>query len=311
MQKFLPILKWIFLVTVILFATNCRKIKDLKDSDPDIQPLKEGFKTSAAIGYCATLAATVFSGGGVPENVLFTSSQNADYSGSGIMYVSVDQDHPLPFNDHIGDIVIAGLWDGDEGVITILFSDVSLFSKRIKFYGIHTVPVIRDRYNGSIMTVFARQDIMLSEGGDTLLNLSMSRPQFNLETDRLNEDQPDNVYMAVSQNVWFVTVDQQDTDYIYDDSYRINGGGQMAEVTAEDGGIQYHAMIETVFNFSECTQNPLQGDAFIQNIKAGENINLGNILLSFHDHCDGQAYVDVAAGQYLKYIGRDVNLNFE
>jgi hypothetical protein len=42
-----------------------------------------------------------------------------------------------------------------------------------------------------------------------------------------------------------------------------------------------------------------------------DNIDLGHITLDFHEHCDGKAYVEFGAGKYLKYIGRNVNLNFD
>ena len=103
------------LVVVLLFGlTTCKKIKEIADINPEIDPLKQGFKTSAAIGYCASLAATGLSGGEAPPNVVFEASNNSNYSGSGIMYVTVNENYPLPFNNHIGDMVIAGLWDGDE-----------------------------------------------------------------------------------------------------------------------------------------------------------------------------------------------------
>lgn len=306
------ILRAIILVTLILLASGCKKIRDLRDANPDIQPLKEGFKTSAAIGYCASLAVTALEGGQLPENVKFEAKTSSGYSNAGILYVETNDLYPLPFNDHVGNMIISGIWgDNGRGVINIIFSDFDILAKRARFYGIHTVPIFREQGTGNIITVFARQDIVLGEGNDTLINLSLSNPQFNLETDRLDDEQPNDVYIAVSQNVWFVTINQQNTDYIYDDAYLVNGGGQIAEASSTEGGIQYHAMINTVFNYSECTLNPIRGDAFIQNLKAGDGINLGNILISFHDHCDGKAYVDVATGDYLKYFGKQVNLNFD
>ena len=140
----------------------------------------------------------------------------------------------------------------------------------------------------------------------------MSRIQFDLEMDRTKEPAPDDVFIAAKQNVWFVKIDQNNTiSDIYDDTYEISGGGQLAEASNTSGGITYHALIETKFNYSHCNQNPTSGTGFIQKIKAGERVDLGNITLNFHDDCDGQAHVDFAMGSYLPYTGRDVNLNFE
>jgi hypothetical protein len=298
-------------IALLLFSlAGCKKIADLKDENPEIDPIKHGFKTSAAIGYCASLAVTVLEAGTVPPNVLFENADHGEYSNAGIMYVTTDEQYPLPFNDLIGDIVIAGIWNNNSGVITIVFGNLDIFNSVYKFYGIHTVPIMRDLRTGKIITVFAKQDIVIGEGSDTLLNLSFSNPQFSTELDRLGEEPPTDMFVAASQNVWFISIDQHNTSSIYDDTYIINGGGQIAEATSSSGGILYHALIGAEFNYEICSQNPLRGDGFMQNIKAGSSINLGNILLSFHDHCDGKAYCEFGTGEYLMYSGRNVNLNF-
>jgi len=292
---------------------GCKKIDKWTDDNPDIEPLKQGFKTAAAIGYCVSLATTILSGDALPDNVFLESS----HSNSGLIYVTIDENNPLPFNNNIGDIVIAYIWENDptgsrrNGVMSIVFADMNIIGNLFKFYGIHTVPVIQDLETGKIMTLFARQDIVLGEGHDTLLNLSLSNPQFSSELLRLDEKPPTDPFVAVSQNVWFISIDQHNTTNLYDDSFVINGGGQIAEANSVSGGILYHAMIETEFIYDNCTLNPIRGDAFIQNLKAGTNaIDLGDIYLSFHDRCDGKAYVNFAAGKYLNYIGRNVNLHF-
>jgi hypothetical protein len=294
-----------------LSIDSCKKNNKWSDENPDIEPLIQGFKTAAAIGYCVSLTATVLSGEAVPDNILLESSK----PGSGLIYLIVDEENPLPFNNQIGDIIIAYIWENDpvdsrrNGVISIVFADINIIGNLFKFYGIHTVPVIQDMETGKIMTLFARQDIVFGEGSDTLLNLSLSDPQFSSELLRLDEEPPVDPFAAVSQNVWFISINQQNTPYLYDDSFIINGGGQIAEATSSSGGIQYHAMIETEFIYDHCSLNPVRGDAFIQNLKAGSNsINLGDIYLRFHDRCDGKAYVEFAAGEYFNYIGRDVNL---
>jgi hypothetical protein len=310
LKKIIP---FILIILVTTSMNSCKKIDKWKDENPEIEPLKHGFKTAAAIGYCVSLATTVLSGDAIPDNVLMERSN----SNSGILYVTIDENNPLPFNNHIGDIVIAYIWENDpigsrrNGVVSIVFANMNVIGNLFKFYGIHTVPVIQDMETGKIMTVFAKQDIVFGEGSDTLLNLSMSNPQFSSELLRLDEEPPTDPFVAVSQNVWFISIDQQNTINMYDDSFVISGGGQIAEATSLSGGIQYHAMIETEFIYDHCTLNPIRGDAFIQNLKAGTTtIDLGNIYLSFHDRCDGKAYVNFAAGEYLNYIGRNVNLQF-
>jgi len=316
MLRSVKTIRSIVFLLLIVNLSGCKKIDKWTDENPDITPLQQGFKTSAAIGYCVSLAATVLQGGSIPENVQLANTNQGDHSSSGFLYVTVDDNHPLPFNSQIGDIVIAGIMDTDNignknsGVISIVFADLNVIGSKFKFYGIYTVPFVQNIETGKIMTVFAKQDIVLGEGSDTLLNLSMSNPQFNMELLRLNEEQPSDVYAAVSQNVWFISIDQNQTSNLYDDSFVINGGGQIAEVTSTSGGIQYHAMIETEFIYDQCSENPLRGDAFMQNLKAGTGVELGNILLNFHDRCDGKAYVEISSGEWFNYVGRHVNLNF-
>ncbi len=305
----------LILLMAVVLLFSCKKVKEI-NQDPEIEPLKHGFKVSAAVGYCASLANSLFRGENLPDNVLFQSSQNDDYSGSGIMYVTINDNYPLPFNRNIGQIIIPCLWDVNydqseySGVITTIFTDINILEGKYKFIGIHTVPVIEIE-GERILTLFAEQDIIIGEGSDTLLNLNLTNPQFNLEMARLETEQPNNTFAAVKQNVWFITIDQNNTmSNIYDDEFTVNGGGQIAEVSSASGGILYHAMINAEFIPNICKLNPITGVGFIQNLKVGTDIDLGNITLNFHDKCDGKAYVEFATGKYIGSSRRDVNLNF-
>ena len=310
MEHLLKISRLFVIIFIISNLTACKKIKEVTDINPNIDPLKQGFKTCAAIGYCASLAVTVLGGDDVPPNVVFENSGGGEYSRAGIMYVNVNDKYPLPFNNHVGDMVISGIWDGNSGIISVVFADLDLFAGTFEFYGVHTVPIHRDIETGKIITVFAQQDIIYGVGNDTILDLNLSRPQFNLEAERTAEEQPSDVFVAAKQNVWFVNIDQHNTADIYDDSFVINGGGQIAEAAGESGGIRYHALIETKFVPDECLLNPIDGVAFIQNLIVGSDYDLGNIFLDFHGSCDGKAYVELSSGEYLKYMARHVNLNF-
>lgn len=304
----------VFLSTIVL-SISCKKAEEI-NQDPEIEPLKHGFQISAAIGYCASIANTLFRGEELPENVLFVSSQNDDYSGSGIMYVTINNNYPLPFNSNVGQIIIPCLWNVNydqseySGVISTIFTKINILEAKYKFVGIHTVPVMEIE-EGKILTLFAEQDIIIGEGSDTLLNLSLSNPQFNTELSRLEAQQPTGTFAAVKQNAWFITVNQNNTrSNIYDDEFTVNGGGQIAEVSSESGGILYHAMIGAKFIPDVCKLNPTSGVGFIQNLKVGEDTDLGTILLNFHNTCDGKAFVEVATGKYITSNRKNVNLNF-
>jgi hypothetical protein len=301
------------ILALLIFTAifSCKKIDEFNQG-PEIQPLRQGFQASAAIGYCASLASAAFHGEALPANVSFETKTPAEgYTGAGILHVQISNDYPLPFNTGIGDIYIAGLWNNDSGVISIILADVDLLDAQAKFYGLYTVPVMK-QVSGEILTVFAEQDIIIGEGSDTLMNLSLSNPKFTTELDRLNEPRPTDTFVAIKQNVWFIDIDQSGTPSdVYDDEFEINGGGQIAQASSNSGGLLYHAMIETQFTYSNCSINPTHGTAFIQNLKAsGSSIDLGNITLDFHSDCDGRAKVIVATGKYVTSNGKNISLDF-
>jgi hypothetical protein len=300
----------LLLTTFIVFSFFACKKLDEFNQNPEIQPLRQGFQACAAIGYCASLASSAFQGEPLPPNVTFESNTKEGYTSAGVLHVQVSEEYPLPFNTGVGDIYIAGLWDGiNGGVISIIFADINLIDP--KFYGLYTIPVMK-KESGEIVSVFAEQDLVIGEGSDTLLNLSLSKPKFSTELERLNNQHPADIFAAIKQNVWFINTDQNGTPSdIYDDQSEINGGGQIVEARSNSGGVLYHAMIETKFSYADCSSNPTNGIAFIQNLKAsGSSIDLGNLTLDFHSACDGRASVTVATGKYVTSNGKNINLDF-
>ena len=299
----------ILFLPVVMGLTSCKKLNEIS-FDPEIEPLRHGFKTSAMIGYCASLAANYFRSGMVPDNVFIPSTKKSSQTESVLMVVTLNDSYPLPFNSSEGQITIAGIWSGNGGIITALFSDIDILGAKYNFWGIHTIPIV-DLEDGNIMTLFAEQDVIMGEGSDTLLHLNMEIAWISLEMERLATAMPTDVFVAAKQNVWFITVNPNNTfSEIYDDEYTLNGGGQIAEVTGSGGGILYHAFIEAKFNYGACEFNPISGIGFIQNLKAGTETDLGHIFMSFHDRCDGKAYIEFATGKYLRSSFKNVNLNF-
>lgn len=302
---------YIIILFLIVFLFSCKKLKEYA-TPPELAPLQYGLKTSAAIGYCASIAMSAFKGETLPGNIVFLKKGKTDNkNSSGLIYIHVDNNHPVPFNAEVGEIVIAGLWDEeDAGVVSIILADIDIMQPKFKFYGFYTVPVIIRDETGTILSLFARQDIIMGEGSDTILSLSMTDPQFNLEKMRAESEKPEDVFAAVKQNVWFVDINQNNTaSDFYDDTYIVNGGGQIVEATSLSGGILYHAMIETKINYTVCNANPYSGVALIQNLKAGEIIDLGTILLDFHDECDGKVYINAATGIYFKSNKTTISLD--
>jgi hypothetical protein len=294
-------------LTACMFS--CKKIDELTQP-PDIQPLRQGFQTCAVVGYCASIASAAFTGAPLPNSVQFDQATRDGYTNAGILHITIDDQNPLPFNKSLrGQIHIAGLWDTNSGVISIVFTDLNLFNA--SFYGMYTIPVTK-KDNGEVATMFAEEDIILGTGSDTLLNLSLLKPKFTVELDRLNGEQPVDEFVAVTQNVWFMNIGQNETPAnVYDDNFEVNGGGQILSAASNSGGVLYHAMIGTTFNYNDCSYNPGNGTGFIQNIKAsGTSVDLGNITLGFHNTCDGRANVKVATGKYVGSNGKNISLNF-
>jgi hypothetical protein len=301
----MSLLQRLFAVFLILVCSSCSKFRDY-NQEPELESLRQGLKTTAAIGYCTSVVMAVVEGQALPENV-------SVQKGTGIICVKIDNDHPLPFNKNIGDIFIAYDWSGTAGLMSVLFANIDLLGGNIKLCGLHLVPIMKQTEGDGVTALLTKQDIVIGNGSDTLLDMSnITDIVFNERVDRLNAERPDDAFVAVKQNVWFIDVDPKKTfSNLYDDGITINGGGQMAEVRGASGGIIYHAMIGTKLNYSLCNHNPVSGVAFSQNFKAGGEpyIDLGNSLLSFRSKCDGKAHVDLSTGKYIFYMNKDISLN--
>ncbi len=296
------------MMLLMLIGTSCNKIDDF-NQEAELAPLEDGFRASTAIAYSVSLASRAFTGKALPSNLTFNSTSTNEYSGSGLIHYHADAANPLPFNDKITDITIAGLWNnGQGGVISVIFTGFDLAGSKLRFYGIHTIPVIIDAQTGDIVSIFAEQDIVIGTGSDTLMNLSLSKPKFDSELSRVNSETPQDVFVAVTQNVWHLTISPSSGPDIYKDGIEINGGGQIAEAKSTSGGVLYHAMIQTRCHFDECGSNPVHGTAFIQNIKAGSVLDFGTILMDFHSGCDGKAEIKLATGKYASTSGKNISL---
>ena len=271
----MSILHRLLAILIILQFCSCNKFKEY-NQEPELESLRQGLKTSAAIGYCASVVMAVVEGQELPSNIIRDNN-------TGLIYIKIDDNHPLPFNKNIGDIVMAFNWSGRAGLMSILLTNIDLLGGNIKLCGLYLVPIMKETEEEDICAMFTGQDIIIGNGSDTLLNMSnITDIVFNTKINQLNSEKPNDAFVAVKQNVWFINIDQNQTlSDLYDDNITINGGGQIAEVKGTSGGVIYHAMIETKINYSVCNMNPIDGSAFLQNFKAGGRpyIDLGNSLI--------------------------------
>jgi hypothetical protein len=289
---------------LIFQFTSCDKSGD-NNQEPELESLRQGLKTSAAIGYCVSIVMAAVNDQTLPGNVTYNKN-------GGLIHIHVDQSHPLPFNKNVGDIDLAFTWSGNAGLMTVLLSRIDLLDGEFKLYGLHLVPFMKQTTGEDICAMFEKQDVVVGEGSDTFLSMNgIADITINTKMNKLNSDQPNDAFAAVKQNIWFVNIDLNKTySNEYDDKITINGGGQIAEVKGTSGGVVYHAIIDGVLNYSICRLNPISGTAFSQNFKAGGEpyIDLGNSLFSFHNNCDGKVHVDASSGKYEGYNDKYISL---
>jgi hypothetical protein len=295
----------LLIIVVILQLSSCNKLNDYNQA-PELESLQHGLKTSAVIGYCASVVMSVVQGVALPDNVTYEKT-------TGLIFIKIDSDHPLPLNKSIGDIVVAFNWSGEAGLMTVLLANIDLLGGNIKLYGLHLVPLMKQSEEEGIVALLVKQDIIIGNGSDTLLDMSnITDIVFNYKVDQLNSEKPGDAFVAAKQNVWFVNVNQNKTySNLYDDIITVNGGGQIAEVKGSSGGVIYHGMINTKIDYSMCRLNPIGGYALLQNFKFGGEpyFDLGNSFLSFRNTCDGKAHVEISTGKYITYNNKDISLD--
>jgi hypothetical protein len=312
----ISILSALLTFLIILQICSCKKLEEYNQK-PELSSLQQGLKTSAAIGYSSSIAMSAFKGDALPSNVTMISKSSDQSGSSWLVHIKLDKSYPLPFNNNVGNIIVAGFGNERGGVISILFGDFNLLNTNVKFFGIQTVPVIEreDIMTGkkNIIAVFAKEDFVIGNASsDAFLNLDLSSMQFQAEMNRLSTPVPSDAYVVVKQNIWLISIDQEGTsNTAYDDVLTINGGGQILETDGESGGVIYHAIINTKLNYSVCTKNPISGYGLSQNFKAGGEpyIDLGGSFFSFHSSCDGTAHVDISTGKYISYNNKYITLN--
>jgi len=298
---------YISLILILIFLCSCKKVKEYFH-DPETEPVRQAIKTSAAIGYSVSVAMSVMSGEQLQH--VISTGDCSDFPCTFLIYININQDNPLLFSEgDVGEIIVAGLRpDEDVAIMTIVFTDINISTQSFNLLSVHTIPVIKEE--DRIMVVFSEMDINIGTDSDALLELDLSQQEIDTEISRLDRERPEDLYVAVEQNAWFIDVNQKNTfSDFYDDSYSITGGGQIIEVTGASGGIIQQAMLQVQIE-SGCMRNPVNGFALIKNTSAEERKfpELGTAIFGFHHACDGMADITLATGVYLRSNGKSVPL---
>jgi hypothetical protein len=225
----------------------------------------------------------------------------------------VNTDYIEPFiSDNIGKLIITGLWASeDAGILTVLFTNFNLAGAEFKLLGIKTFPVTRQE--NSIVVAFGGMDIDLDPESDELFTINLSEQEVESEFSRLGEERPEDLYMAVEQNAYFIGIEQNNTPSdISDDIYSFTGGGQLIEVTNNSAEIYQQAMLEVELS-SSCINNPTNGFALLKKVSIQDESfpELGTAILEFHEQCDGLVQVDLATGIYITANNESIEFKFE
>ena len=79
---------------------------------------------------------------------------------------------------------------------------------------------------------------MVGQGSDTLISVSFTRPSFVREIERLEEEEPTDLFAAVDQNAWFVKIKNEGGfEELSLNEYEINGGGQLASSNSASASV--------------------------------------------------------------------------
>lgn len=294
-------------ILVLVLLCSCRKVKEYFH-DPETEPVNQALKTSAAIGYSVSVAMSVMAGEQPPH--VISTGDCSNFPCTFLLYININQDNPLLFlEENTGEIIVAGLRpDEDVAIMTIILTDINIKTQSFTLLSVHTIPVIKEE--DRIIAVFSEMDINIGTDTDALLNLDLSQQEIDSEVSRLDRQRPEDLYVAVEQNAWFIDIDQKNTlAYFDDDSYSITGGGQIVEVTGASGGIIQQAMLHVEIE-PDCQRNPVNGYALIKNTSVEERKfpELGTAIFGFHNPCNGMVDITLATGVYLRSNGKSIPL---
>jgi hypothetical protein len=284
--------------TIVISLFSCNKLRDYL-REPDTQIIAETLRSTRLTGYSAAIAMGVINGYSYPNTNLARS--NNGYPCTAIININLADS----LNSPAEKVTIAGLWaDASTAVLSIIYSNYDYRSNLLEFVGIETIPVIVD--GSDIHVVLASQEISLNPDQDALLAIDLDNFQFESEILRLDLPRPNDVYIAVTQDAYFIDVNTNGTiSRVSDDSYTISGGGQFIEVENNSVEIAQQAVIDVHISQS-CQLNPLSGMALLRITGVEEDgfPEMGTVLLEFDNKCEGKASVFVATGIYAASNGK-------
>ncbi len=310
----MKILKY-FLVLLLIINFSCRKEVDnpIKDwfQDPPVSPITQTIKTVIPIGYAASLVSMDMRGLKSPV-VKSEKQKNAT-----LLYIDTNTDYPYKFKgDTYGQMIIAYVQtDENTALASVFFTDMDIVTGSFTLLNVVAFPVIYDEFEDKTTAVYVSMDINLGSNLDIGLDLTPSEIEESLL--KLENERTEINEVAIAQNAWIIDVYHQGTyDNLYDDKFKIYGGQQAVAVENYDvessAGVLQMAMINTEFS-SDCLKNPTSGYVFMQDVEVATSTNssdivFGHVFYEFTPDCDGRILVDVATGNFIFAIGKELDL---
>jgi hypothetical protein len=93
------------------------------------------------------------------------------------------------------------------------------------------------------------------------------------------------LYLAVEQDAFIIEINDNNTNStIFDNKYKLTGGGQLINVVENSAAIFQQAMIDLVISNSS-NENPISGSALIKKTKTHDSSfpELDIAILEFHE----------------------------
>ena len=310
---------YLFISILFLLSSSCRKEVDnpIKEwfQDPPVDPITQTIKTVVPVGYAASIVTMDMQG--IKSSTYKTVREKT----AKVLTVNTNSPaYPYKFkNDTYGDLIIAYIQTGENtALVSLFFTELDINAGSFQLENIIAFPVIYDEIEDKTTAVYASFDVNIGSVSGYGLDLTASEEQQNL--DKLNNERAYNTTdtdIAIAQNAWIIDVYHNGTpDDVYDDDLKIFGGQQAVEVqnfeTESSTGALQMAMIDVDFS-PDCIKNPSHGYAFMQDVEVSSSGNdsdivFGHVFYEFHPNCDGDIIVDVATGNFLFAIGKQLPL---
>ncbi len=304
------------LALFLILSLSCRKEIDnpIKDwfQDPPVNPVTETIKTVIPVGYAASIAMMHMKGYSIP-NIKLEKQKSAN-----LLYINTSsEDYPYKFKgDTYGQMIVAYVQtDENTALVSVFFTEMDVVSGSFELQNVIAFPVIYDELNDKITAIYASIDINLGSNSD--IGLDLTATEMDESLGKLDNERTEITEIAIAQNAWIIDVYHQGTfDDLYDDKFKIYGGQQAAEVGSYEvessAGVLQMAMINVEFS-SDCIRNPTNGFVFMQDIEVASSTNsseivFGHVFYEFHPSCDGEILVNVATGNFIFAIGKELDL---